>query len=150
VRDLKSLDEARVLGAQIRTYLESLVPTVPNVPPLGTPLEIPTADISKWVLGEPENPDDKQYMQDYRRDQKELTHKINGWFNDHSHLKIIGSRHRAKVQIPWGLPSSGTIGTSGTIKLGKDGDYDAELIFPFKIALKARKETMLSWDTLVL
>jgi hypothetical protein len=137
---LKSLDEARVLGAHIQCYLEDYVPTVPNVPPLRTPLEIPVADISKYILGEPEQPDDKGYMQDYRKEQKALTHKVKAWFEDHSHLQVVATSHRARVQIPWGLPKSGTTGTSGTLKLGKDGDYDAELVFPYKIALKAHKD----------
>ena len=49
-------------------YLGQRVLEVSQVPALGRPLEIPTAEISKAILGPPESPDDKDYMRVYNKD----------------------------------------------------------------------------------
>jgi hypothetical protein len=135
---LKSLDQDRVLGQQIREYLTQ---RVAEVAPLSRPLEIPTADMSKAILGDPTNADDKDYMREFRKEQKQLTQRINDYFADHTSLRLtVGHGGLKRVRIPWGLPIGATDATRATITLGKDGDYDAELVFPFKIALKVRKD----------
>jgi hypothetical protein len=138
---LKSLDQDRVLGEQIRGYLEAKVAGVAAVAALGRPLEIPTADISKAILGEAESPDDKDYMREFKKEQKALTTRVNEYFADHTSLKlVVGLGGLKRVQIPWGLPIGDTTATGATLSVGKDSEYEAELIFPHKIALKARKD----------
>jgi hypothetical protein len=138
---LKSLDQDRVLGEQIREYLQARVTGVTAVTVLGRPLEISTTDISKAILGEPESPDDKDYMREFKKEQKALTTRVNEYFADHTSLKlVVGSGGFKRVQIPWGLPVGVTGITGVTLSLGKDSEYEAELVFPHKIALKARKE----------
>jgi hypothetical protein len=45
-----------------------------------------------------------------------------------------------RVLIPWGLPIGDTTATDATLTIGEDGKYETDLVFPFKIALKARKD----------
>jgi hypothetical protein len=137
---LKSLDEDRIISQQVETALAELVGQVTSVAEDGRPLEVPLTDISKLIMGPAPSKDDKDAKKDYDNENKALCKRIATCLRQTTlRLKEGGHGGRVRVQIPWGLPSTPTKTPTPTIKLGKEGDYVAELVFPVKIALKSRK-----------
>lgn len=145
---LKSLDEDRIIGQQIEAALVELVGQVGEVGQDGSPLEVPLKDIATVIMGPAPSKDaDKDAKRDYDKENTVLCKRIATCLRQTTlRLKEGGHGGRVRVQIPWGLPSTPTTPTSPTIKLGKEGDYVAELVFPVKIALKVRKQGQQALD----
>jgi hypothetical protein len=139
---LKSLDEDRIIGQQVKDVLDRMVGQVGEVGQNGSPLEVPLIEIAEAIMGSIPDGEDKDATREYKNERTALCKSIATFFRNHTSWKVKPGGHggRGRVQIPWGLPSTPTSPTSPTIKLGKEGVHEPELIFPFKIALKARKE----------
>jgi hypothetical protein len=140
---LKSLDEDRAIAEQIEAALKELVGQVAEVGQEGGAWVVPIKDIAQTIMGPAPSVDDKTGLKEYNEEVKVLCKRITKALRQ-TPLKLDYTGHggRAKVKIPWAPPSTPTTQTSPTMKLGKDGDYEPELLFPYKVALKARKDAV--------
>jgi hypothetical protein len=90
-------------------------------------LVIPVKDIALKIMGPAPSVDNKTDLKEYNDEVNILCKKITKVLRS-TPLKLdyTGSGRRAKVKIPWVPHSCPTSPTCPTLKLGKDGDYEAE------------------------